>query len=45
MLQYVSEYVLAACMKHLAAEWTKSRGVGGREDGGALTLQMIQSME
>lgn len=34
MLQYVSEYVLAAWMKHLAADWTKSRVVGGREDGG-----------
>lgn len=34
MPQYVSEYVLAAWMKHLAADWTKSRVVGGREDGG-----------
>lgn len=34
MLQYVSEYVLAAGMKHLAADWTKNRVVGGREDGG-----------
>lgn len=34
MLQYVYEYVLAAMrMNHLAAEWEKSRGVGGREDG------------
>lgn len=34
MLRYVSDYVLAAWMKHLAADWTKSRVVGGREDGG-----------